>query len=109
MKRTGVTTHGNFGNLLSNGASPAPAIASCVHCQLTNASLGDAIIGYTMNAAYAPFEEDVKGSTEVGKFADMIILSDNFFEMRADDIEKVEPLLTIVGGKEVCRSCRFPR
>lgn len=91
VKRTCVTTHGNSGNLLPNCAFTAPAIASCVHCQLTNASLGDVIIGYTMNAAYTSFEEDVRGYTEVGKFADIIILSDNLFEMRADDIEKVNP------------------
>jgi predicted amidohydrolase YtcJ len=98
VKRNGVTTHGNSGSLLSNCASTAPATASCVHFQLTNASLGDAIIGYTMNAAYASFEEDAKGSIEGGKFADTVILSDNLFEMRPDDIAKVEPLLTIVGG-----------
>jgi len=95
--------------LLSNYTSTAPAVASCVHCQLMNASLGGAIIGYTMNAAYASFEEDVKGSIEVGRFAEMIILSDNLFEMRPDDTAKVEPLLTIVVGNEVCRSYRFPR
>jgi len=71
-------------------------------------SLEDAIKGYTMNAAYASFEEDVKGSIEVGKFADMIILSDDLFEMKPDDIAKVEPLLTIVGGKEAYRSDRLP-
>jgi hypothetical protein len=71
-------------------------------------SLEDAIKGYTMNAAYASFEEDVKGSIEVGKLADMIILSDDLFEIRPDDIAKVEPLLTIVGGKEAYRSDRFP-
>jgi predicted amidohydrolase YtcJ len=62
-----------------------------------------------MDAAHASFEEDVKVSIEVGKFANMIILSDNLLETRPDAAAKVEPLLTIVVGKEVCRSYRFPR
>jgi hypothetical protein len=72
-------------------------------------SLEDAIKSYTMNAAYASFEEDIKGSLEVGKLADMIILSDDLFKMRRDDIAKVEPLLTIVGGREVYRSDKYTR
>ncbi|MBU0624235.1 MAG: amidohydrolase [Candidatus Thermoplasmatota archaeon] len=67
-------------------------------------SVKDAIYGYTINAAYASFEEDIKGSLEVGKLADIIMLSDNLFEIDHDDIKKAEPLLTIVGGKEVYRS-----
>ena len=67
-------------------------------------SLEDAIKGYTINAAYASFEEDIKGSLEAGKLADIIILSDNLFEIDHDYIKKVEPLITIIGGKEVYRS-----
>ncbi|NIR87516.1 amidohydrolase [Candidatus Bathyarchaeota archaeon] len=67
-------------------------------------SLEKAIEGYTINAAYASFEEDIKGSIEVGKLADIIILSDNLFEIPADKVKDVEVLLTIVGGKEVYRS-----
>jgi len=64
-------------------------------------SVEDAIRGYTINAAYASFEEDLKGSLEVGKLADIIILSDDLFEIDTDDIKDVQPILTIVGGKEV--------
>jgi hypothetical protein len=70
-------------------------------------SLEDAIRGYTMNAAYASFEEELKGSIEVGKLADMIILSDDLFKIPQDEIKKVEPLLTIVGGREVYHSSKF--
>jgi predicted amidohydrolase YtcJ len=66
--------------------------------------LEDAIKGYTINAAYASFEEDIKGSLEVGKLADIIMLSENMFEIPQDDIKEVEPILTIVGGKEIYRS-----
>ncbi|MBN1677348.1 MAG: amidohydrolase [Candidatus Thermoplasmatota archaeon] len=70
-------------------------------------SLEDAIKGYTINAAYASFDETIKGSIEVGKLADMVVLSGNLFEMPSNDIENVEPLLTIVGGREVYRSEKF--
>jgi len=70
-------------------------------------SLEKAIEGYTINAAYASFEEDIKGSIEVGKLADLIILSDNLFEIPAEKIKEVEVLSTIVGGEEVYRSDRF--
>jgi len=69
--------------------------------------LEDAIKGYTINAAYASFEEDVKGSIEVGKLADMVIVSKDLFKIPADEISTAEPLLTIVGGREVHRSADF--
>jgi len=70
-------------------------------------SLEKAIEGYTINAAYASFEEDIKGSIEVGKLADIIILSDNLFEIPIDKVKDAKVLLTIVGGKEVYRSDKF--
>lgn len=69
--------------------------------------LEDAIKGYTINAAYASFEEGIKGSIEVGKLADIVVVSHDLFEIPVDEIEKAKPLLTIVGGKEVYRSSDF--
>lgn len=70
-------------------------------------TLEKAIKGYTINAAYASFEENIKGSIEVGKLADIIILSDNLFEIPPNKVKDVEVVLTIVGGKEVYRSNQF--
>jgi hypothetical protein len=70
-------------------------------------SLADAIEGYTMNGAYASFEEDVKGSLEPGKFADIVILSEDLFEMPPDKISEAKVLMTILGGNEVYRSEEF--
>jgi len=70
-------------------------------------SLEKAIEGYTINAAYASFKENSKGSIEVGKLADIIVLSENLFEVPANKVKDVEVLLTVVGGKEVYRSDKF--
>jgi hypothetical protein len=64
-------------------------------------TIEEAIRAYTLNTAYAGFEEDIKGSLEVGKLADFVILSDNLLTMDADGIKDVEVLMTVVGGKVV--------
>ncbi len=61
----------------------------------------------TMNAAYSLHQETAAGSLEVGKFADLIVLDRNFFEIPAEDIANIEVLLTVVGGKVVHRSDAF--
>jgi predicted amidohydrolase YtcJ len=64
-------------------------------------TLEQALAAYTRDAAYADFQEDVKGTLEVGKLADVIVLSQNLFDARPLDIGKTLVLLTIVGGKVV--------
>ncbi|MDH3365351.1 MAG: amidohydrolase [Thermoplasmata archaeon] len=70
-------------------------------------SLEKAIEAYTLNGAYASFEDDIKGSIEVGKLADLVVLSDNLFEMPPEKIGDAEVLLTIVGGNETFRADVF--
>lgn len=60
-----------------------------------------AIQAYTLNTAYAAYEEDIKGSITVGKLADFVVLSDDLLTMDPDDIKDVEVLTTVVGGKVV--------
>jgi predicted amidohydrolase YtcJ len=64
-------------------------------------TIEEAIQAYTLNTAYAGFEEDLKGSLEVGKLADFVVLSDNLLTMDPDDIKDVEVLTTVVGGRVV--------
>lgn len=56
---------------------------------------------YTINTAYALHVDDVTGSIEPGKFADMIILNHNLFEIPTTDIHKTAVEATIIKGEVV--------
>ena len=64
-------------------------------------TIEQAIKAYTLNTAYAGYEENIKGSSTVGKLADFVILSDNLLTMNPDGIKDVKVLKTIVGGRIV--------
>jgi len=64
-------------------------------------SVADAVRGYTLGAAYAGFREKTEGSLEPGKLADLIILSQNLFDVEPRSINKTKVLTTIVGGRVV--------
>lgn len=64
-------------------------------------SVEEAIKSYTINAAYAAFEEDIKGSIEVGKFADLVILDKNPLDTPKDKIQEIIILETIIKGESV--------
>jgi len=80
---------------------------NCKPGQDQTITLDKAIEAYTINGAYASFEEDIKGSLEPDKLADIIILSENLFEIPTNRIRDVEVLMTILGGNEIYRSHRF--
>ncbi len=64
-------------------------------------TLEQALMAYTINGAFASFEENMKGSLTVGKLADFIILSDNPFEVDPSKLNQIEVLETYSGGKKV--------
>lgn len=64
-------------------------------------TLEEALKTYTLNAAYASFDEDKRGSIEEGKLADLTILSQDLSDMPADKIRYVSVELTIVNGRIV--------
>ena len=61
----------------------------------------EAIKAYTINNAYAAFEETQKGSIEVGKLADMVVLSDDILTTKPEKIADTKVLMTIFGGKVI--------
>ena len=59
----------------------------------------EALVSYTISNARAAFEESVKGSVETGKYADLVILSNNLLTCDEAEILETKVLLTMVGGE----------
>jgi len=59
----------------------------------------EALKSYTLNNAYAAFEEDIKGSITPGKLADITVLSKDILTVPEDEILTAKPLYTIIGGQ----------
>ena len=64
----------------------------------------EALKGMTLWAAYANFEEEIKGSIEVGKLADMVILKQDIMNIDIHGVPQVEVIATIVDGNIVYRA-----
>jgi predicted amidohydrolase YtcJ len=64
-------------------------------------TLEEAIRGYTMGGAIAAKREKTEGSIEVGKLADVIIISQDLFKVPPNQISETKVLMTMVGGKTV--------
>jgi predicted amidohydrolase YtcJ len=58
----------------------------------------EALRSYTLSAAYAGFEENIKGSLRIGKLADITVLSKDIMTVPEDEIPTAQVLYTIVGG-----------
>ena len=64
-------------------------------------SVRQALAMYTINAAYASFEEDIKGSIAPGKLADIVVLSDDPTQVPPEQIKDIRVKMTIIGGEVV--------
>lgn len=92
------------------------SIAKQLYCVVTRKGYNGQVIGahqalpieealklYTINAAYAAFEENIKGSIEIGKLADFTVLDRDILTIPSDDIFNMKVEMTIVGGAVVYR------
>ena len=61
----------------------------------------EALKTFTTYAALCSFEEDIKGTLEVGKLADMTVLSEDILDVEKTSIKDIKVLRTVVGGKTV--------
>ncbi len=61
-------------------------------------TLEEAVRCYTLNSAYASFEEDLKGSVEAGKLADIAVFDRDLTEIPREEIRDAEAYMTIVNG-----------
>ena len=62
-------------------------------------SLEEAVMCYTLNAAYAGFQENETGSLEVGKFADVSVFNGDLTEIPKEEIRDAKCFMTLVNGK----------
>jgi predicted amidohydrolase YtcJ len=59
----------------------------------------EALRSYTLDAAYAAFEDSRKGSITPGKLADLVVLSNDIMSCRPDELPETRVVFTIVGGQ----------
>ncbi|MBD3254304.1 MAG: amidohydrolase family protein [Candidatus Lokiarchaeota archaeon] len=93
----------------SDGPVEKPSVVEGLHALVNRnnliaeqrISMKDALKMYTINGAYAAFEEEVKGTIESGKLANLVILNKNPLEVSKDDVKSLEVIETIIRGKSV--------
>ena len=61
----------------------------------------EAIRAYSIDGAYAAWEEDIKGTIEAGKLADLVVLDRDPLSIDPDDLNKVITLMTVIDGEIV--------
>ncbi|MCK5376242.1 MAG: amidohydrolase [Acidobacteria bacterium] len=97
--------------------NPIPSYHAAVTRQLPDGSAfypeqrmtrEEALRARTLDAAYAAFEEDIKGSLEVGKLADVTVLSKDILRVPEEEILDARVLYTIVGGEVKYRAGSSP-
>lgn len=59
----------------------------------------EALRMYSARGAWMSREEHLKGTLEVGKLADLVFLSDDYFSIPVDEIRNLESVMTMVGGR----------
>jgi len=69
----------------------------------------EALRMYTIDAAFASFEEDAKGSIAVGKLADLTVLSEDPRKIAPSQIKDIKVEMTIVGGRVVYKQKRLEK
>jgi predicted amidohydrolase YtcJ len=103
------------GALVTNGTdapvedvSPIASYYSTVSRKLSDGSVFypdqrmsrlEALKSYTINPAYAAFEEESKGTLKAGKYADLVVLSKDILTVAESEIPSTQVRYTIVGGK----------
>jgi predicted amidohydrolase YtcJ len=64
-------------------------------------NVNEVVKSYTINGAYVMRQEDVTGSLEVNKYADLIVVDQDIFTVPTNTIKNTKVLLTLLGGKQV--------
>lgn len=64
-------------------------------------TVAEAIRAYTMGSAYASFDEKIKGSIEVGKLADLAVLSYDILKINPAEVERARVVITVFDGRVI--------
>lgn len=88
-------------------ADPLLGIHSAVNHPLEKhrVDVYDAIRMFTYNGAYAIFEEDLKGTLEIGKLADLVILDSDVLSVSKERIKEIKVNTTIKNGEIIFSKC----
>ncbi|BBN83911.1 urease [Pseudoalteromonas sp. A25] len=81
--------------------NPFVGISHAISRAPQNITLAQAIAAYTINGAYAMRQEQLVGSIEVGKRADLVVLDKNLFELSAEQIKQTNVVMTLLDGEVV--------
>ncbi|MGC1388836.1 MAG: amidohydrolase family protein [Steroidobacteraceae bacterium] len=88
-----------------DGAAQAGAVPTgALYVPEERISVEDAIRAFTQGSAYAAFADSRVGTLEVGKLADLAVLSQDVFSVSPLDIGKTRVTMTLVGGKVVFKA-----
>jgi predicted amidohydrolase YtcJ len=83
---------------------PLLGIHAAVNAGSESITVYEAVRAYTFGSAYAEFQEKEKGTIEIGKLADFVILSDDIFSMDSSRLRDAKVLMTVVGGRVAYQS-----
>ncbi|TWT81277.1 N-substituted formamide deformylase precursor [Planctomycetes bacterium CA13] len=72
-------------------------------------SVEQMVKAFTIEGAYAIWREDIIGSIEVGKRADLIVLANNIFEIKPEELSQTRVLLTLLNGNPVWGAKNFEK
>jgi predicted amidohydrolase YtcJ len=89
------------GEPMDGAGQGGAAVTGAIYVPEERISVADAVRAYTQGSAYAAFFDKQVGTLEVGKLADLAVLSQDIFSVPPDTIGKTRVLTTMVGGKIV--------
>ena len=67
----------------------------------------EALKTYTLDGAYARFEEEILGSIKAGKYADFVVIDRDYMNCAVKEIKEIRALMTVIGGEVVYQKGEF--
>jgi predicted amidohydrolase YtcJ len=89
------------GEALDGAGQGGASVTGAIYVPEERISVADAVRAYTQGSAYAAFADDKVGTLEVGKLADLAVLSQDIFSAPLESIGKTRVVTTMVAGKIV--------